>query len=127
MTNASSKLSEGPVLPEYMSRDNNNPYKLILMCLQSLMPGKYQTDFSYLFVKILNLSAIYKELLDEKKWVKKMISKLLGSRLKNGRFWLFFTPLKKQDFEIEIMRVFNLVDLDKDFLVAIANQSENNS
>ena len=116
-------------LPEYMSRDENKPSKDILLCLQSLTPKKYQIDFSYLFVKILNLSAVYQDLLSETQWIKRMLSKLIGARFRAGRFWLVFTPLLKVDFEDEITRILRPLYevLGTDYLRLIADRAEKNS
>jgi len=76
-----------------MSSDKNPTFKLILLCLQSLMPSRYQLDFAYLFVKILNLSRLYRSLLQDVDWVKKIVEKLLSAFFRGGRYWLFYLPL----------------------------------
>ena len=126
---AQEKDDEKRYLPEYMAQKENHPNKEILLCLQSMTPKRFQIDFSYLFVKILNLSSMYEGLLCETQWIKRMISKLLGARFRSGRFWLIFTPLIKRDFEDEIIRILKKLykSLGTDYLRLISDRAEKNS
>lgn len=90
------------------------------------MPGNHQIDFSYLFVKIINLSTMYKSLLMETDWVKKMVNKLISSRMRRGRFWLFYLPLSKEEFEREILTVFKTVKFSKEYLSILSDKAEKN-
>jgi hypothetical protein len=69
---------------------------------------------------------MYNSLLLEKDWVKKMVNKLISSRMRNGRFWLFYLPLTKQEFEREILTVFRGVEFDKTYLSLLSDKAEKN-
>lgn len=114
------------MLPEYMNKEENTTYKLILLCIQSIIPAKYQIDFNYLFLKVINLSTMYTSLLQDLDWVKKIISKLISSRMRNGRFWLFYLPLTKTEFENEILTVFKLVKFNKEWMSILSDKAEKN-
>lgn len=107
-----------------MSSDKNPTFKLILLCLQSLMPSRYQLDFAYLFVKILNLSRLYRSLLQDVDWVKKIVEKLLSAFFRGGRYWLFYLPLQQDHLEEEITMVVEKSQLPQEFLVELGKKAQ---
>ena len=121
---------QGENLRAWMQAEKNSSHKILLMIVDSLIEENqsneeegWELDYSYFYLKLLNIS-YFSDLRQETDWFKKILLSLVKVRYQRGRFWLSFVPLNQNDFEEEILRAIAVCNMDQEFLRDFSRKAE---